>query len=378
MRTPLNAIMGFAESALVADDPLAVRQCNHLILAESERLLFQINQVLDLAKLEAGRITLESLPFSPIESLEYLRTVYQAQAQKRHLSLELCRVGGIADWVLGDRLRIEQVLRNLLDNAVKFTETGGIVLGIEGQAAAPGWACLRFSVSDTGIGIPPDKQEDIFEDFVQADPSITRRFGGTGLGTSIARRLVETMGGRLELHSQSQVGSRFSFVLHLPLIDGARAGAVSGANAADILAVPGHAVPQSLAPAQAARQWRCLVVDDFETNRQVVAIHLSRLPFVLDSVADGEAALANLARQRYDLVLLDLFMPGMSGIELVRQIRGDPALRGLPVIGLTASSDEADTREALAAGMNAIMVKPIRRADLLARIREFLPGLAQD
>jgi signal transduction histidine kinase/ActR/RegA family two-component response regulator len=367
MRTPLNAIIGFAEANDQSDDPVLWRKGNRMILKESEHLLFQINQVLDLARLQAGRLAIEAEPFGLDESLAHLRSLWRERAEHQGLALDLRVAGPAPPRLLGDRLRIEQVLRNLMDNAFKFTEEGTVSLVVVFKPSPGGQVPVTFTVSDTGIGIPEAKQAEIFGEFVQADAGITRRYGGSGLGVSISRRLVEAMGGRLELHSRVGEGSRFSFTLVL--------GACPAPAAAVVPALPAGPASGSFRGLPARRP-RILIVDDQETNRQVAAVHLGKLPVDLDEAEDGLAALARLSERRYDLILLDFYMPGLGGFELARRIRAHPEWTGLPILGLTASSDAADLAEARAAGMDGVLVKPIRRAQLTEQVLALLPELA--
>lgn len=376
MRTPLNAIIGFSESIQDMKDPELMRRFNLRILAESERLLFQINQVLDIAKLEADHLSIDIGPFSLQDSLAYIDSVFRSQAEAKGLELTVYEVD-FPGCLLGDRLRIEQVLRNLVDNAIKFTEVGKISILAHGTALADGIVQVIIKVCDTGIGIPADKQAEIFEEFVQADSSITRRFGGTGLGTSISRKLVAAMGGTLSLQSKPGEGSTFSFNLNLPVSDTPPLSPVvpPAENRRPMDSAVSNEPELSVDSDQNTDRPRILVVDDFETNRQVVCIHLSRLSVDVDSASNGPEALDLLFRRHYDLVLLDLFMPGLSGHDVVRIIRERWDDQELPVLGLTASGVEEDISGAMASGMNGVMVKPVKRLDLIAHIRQFLPAL---
>lgn len=375
MRTPLNGIIGFAESVAHSDHLGEIKFYNRSILSESERLLFQINQLLDLAKIEAGRFDMEIKPFSLPQSLAYLQSAYSMKATAKGLDFNLSMDSACPLALMGDRLRLEQVLRNLIDNAIKFTDSGTIGVGVRVYRQDKIQAVLVFDISDTGIGIDQNKLDLIMEDFVQADSSITRRFGGTGLGTSISRRLVEAMDGHIEVKSTPGMGTNFRVYLPFGIAtsipeDGAKTLAITHRSTQQ---TNGEQRPTPPPPRENSTPCpRVLVVDDLDTNRQVLGIHLNKFNLIVDEAPNAEQALAMLGVNHYDLVLMDVFMPGMSGHDATRAIRAMPGLEKLPVIAVTASGFEEDLAAAQAAGMNEVLLKPVKRAALFELISRYV------
>lgn len=368
MRTPLNAIIGFSEAIERSNQVAEIHGYNNRILLESDRLLFQINQVLDLAKIEANKLEIILEPFNLHDSIDFLFDSYCQRALEKDINLQVRAPERKFCMVVSDRQRIEQVLRNLLDNAVKFTPRGSIIIGLSLDDLGTGYRRAHFSVSDTGIGIEPEILQSIFNEFEQGDSSITKRFGGTGLGTSIARRIVDALGGTIFARSSPGAGSTFSFILELQ---------AAPPTAEEPEARPVPEVPKPLLGTNRQERYRILVVDDFETNRQVVCIHLKKAPVDIDCASNGEEALQLVEKNSYDLVLLDIFMPGLSGYDVVRTIRTSFMMTDLPVLGLTASGYEQDIKDAIDAGMNGVLTKPVKRAELLETIGAML-GWNQD
>jgi CheY-like chemotaxis protein/HPt (histidine-containing phosphotransfer) domain-containing protein len=293
------------------------------------------------------------------------------QAEQKGVGLEIRISGHPSVQVLGDSLRLRQILINLTNNAIKFTAKGVVTLAVERQDALsePGRERIRFAVIDTGIGIAPERQEEIFKPFTQADESTTRRYGGTGLGTTIAYQLVALMGGRLTVASQPEQGATFSFVITLA-VDGSTAEKTSENR----LVVP-VAGTSMIAPA-------CiLVAEDTPVNQLVIRRHLESQGHIVSLVGTGREAVAACRARDYDLVLMDVQMPYLDGIQATRQIRGDLCGRLLPILALTANTDAQTRTDCEAAGMDAVLTKPIRREPLLAAVRQWLnqrKGLAPD
>ena len=343
IRTPLNAVMGFAN--LLAESKLddAQRGYVNTISSESARLGALINDILDLTKIEKGRLILERLPFAPVETAqEVLRLLASRAAEKKiDLRFEAQLTGPLL--VAGDPLRFRQILLNLVDNAVKFTPRGSVTLFMAWTPPADQspHGELAIRVCDTGIGIAADKLRDIFQMFMQADTSTARRYGGTGLGLAICQRLVMLMGGELVVRSTLGVGSEFSFTLALLPFN-----------------VP--AEPATEPEIKRARPPRILVVDDMETNRFLLEVFLRRQGFEPELASGGEEAVRLALANHYDAILMDLQMPDIDGYTATRQIRAaEAAGRHTPIIALTASLGKGTREKCLAAGMDEHLTKPL-------------------
>ncbi|KQP37998.1 hypothetical protein ASF44_12330 [Pseudorhodoferax sp. Leaf274] len=352
IRTPMNAILGLCY--LLAGQPLPAdaRTMLQRIQDAGQGLLAIINDILDFSKIEAHRLEIEQQPFALAAVLDNLASVMATACGDKPVALVVHAPPAGAHYLVGDSLRLGQVLMNLLSNAIKFTERGEVTLGVsrEDDCTAPGQVRLRFWVRDTGIGIGPEQQAHIFQAFSQADSSTTRRFGGTGLGLTISSHLVALMGGNLTVASALGAGSTFSFTL-----------AFATAEAGQCPA-PAHA-PAGAADGAARRRLQgmaLLVVDDSEINRDVAARILGGEGASVALADDGGSALALLAQQptAFDVVLMDIQMPGMDGYEATRRIRATPALRHLPVVALTAGAFASQRDKALATGLDAFVAKP--------------------
>ena len=354
IRTPMNAIIGFSE--LLLDTPLSESQRRHLrtVQHSSRSLLGLLNDILDTAKLDRGAIELEHLDFSLRELCEQVCAAQRLGAEKKGLALHLEYAAHLGDFFKGDALRLQQVITNLLGNAVKFTERGQVRLVVDG---APG--ALRLAIHDTGIGIAEDRLEKIFDPFAQADASMSRRFGGTGLGTTISRQLVELMGGHIRVQSREGEGSVFT--VEVPLGRGAQ---VRQGEQRPV------AIPQ-------LPRLRILAADDVAQNLELLEINLKRLGHEVSGVSDGRAAVEAFAAQTFDLVLMDVQMPGMDGLEATSLIRGFERREGrppVPIIALTASVLDRDRQNALDAGMNGFASKPLDVPELVAEMARLLEG----
>ncbi|HOD99416.1 MAG TPA: ATP-binding protein, partial [Syntrophales bacterium] len=325
IRTPMNAIIGMAD--ILADTPLTKEQRRYVKIFRSagENLLTVINDILDLSKVEAGQLELESIPFRLDELIETTEAVLAFRAQEKGLELKHRLEGDIPLSLRGDPVRLRQILVNLIGNAVKFTETGGVTVEVArlGKAAPdvePGRVCFRFAVMDTGIGIPSDKIGAIFDNFTQADSSVTRRYGGTGLGLSISRRLVNLMGGRIWVESEPGRGSSFYFTALLDIAPEADMGSPPGAatrpaGVPGTGAVAGAVVPSAAAVAgtgageEEAPSLRILLAEDSEDNRLLIKTYLKQSPHCLEMAENGEIAVEKFQQGEYDLVLMDMNMP---------------------------------------------------------------------
>ncbi len=347
IRTPLNAVMGFAN--LLADTKLDDAQRGYLstITGEGARLSSLINDILDLSKIEEGRLVLERLPFAPAEIAAEVLRLLAARALERKVELRFeAQLAGPL-MISGDPLRFRQVLVNLVDNAIKFTPEGTVTVFLRWHppetAGQPGKLSVR--VRDTGIGIAPEKRSGLFRMFVQADASTTRRYGGTGLGLAICQRLVGLMGGQIELTSELGHGSEFFF--HLP--------AMAVAVPDEVTSAP--AVPHG----DLATPPRILIVDDMETNRFLLEVFLGSHGFQADLASGGAEAVQRARANHYDAILMDLHMPDIDGFCATEQIRAAESAgqRRTPIIALTASIAKGTREKCLAVGMDEYLTKPL-------------------
>lgn len=353
VRTPLNGILGMTR--LLLDTQLDVKQRTfaETVLSSGELLLGLVNDILDFSRLEADGLTLEAVSFDVVDLMDELRLMMAPRAAEKGLILG-CRFGaGVPAFVSGDPLRLRQVLLNLVGNAIKFTERGSVTMGIEPrETLADGRVTLRFTVSDTGIGIPEAARDGLFTEFWQADSSITRRFGGTGLGLAICKRLVTLMGGEIGYECQGGAGSSFWFSVSLPPAEPPQA---------EVVAVQGQ-------PLQGRN---LLLVDDNAVNREVAAGLLERHGHTVTAVEDGLAAVEAMRLGGFDLVLLDMHMPGIDGLETARRIRAlGNAAAAVPLWLLTANPTERDGRLWRDAGLNGCLAKPFRAEDVLRLLED--------
>jgi signal transduction histidine kinase/DNA-binding response OmpR family regulator len=366
IRTPMNAVIGFLH--LLAATPLVSRQRDYLRkIEEAARVLLElINDILDLSKVESGRLDLEREAFAVDRLAESALALVGVAAEQKGLTLALEHADARGCIVFGDQTRLRQVLSNLLANAVKFTARGRVVLSARCAPVGEDQMRVMLAVSDTGIGITQEQIQRLFEPFTQADASITRRFGGTGLGLAISRKLVQQMGGEIQVTSAPGQGSRFSVELTLPI-----------AQPADLAQAElcTDAVAE-LAPAPTALRGMCvLVVEDQPLNRELMAALLEQVGVEAVLASDGRAALQCLreaAPDAFDAVLMDVRLPGMDGYETTRCIREELGLTQLPVIAMSGHAMVEARSKSLAAGMNEHLVKPVETAqlyDALARWR---------
>ena len=358
IRTPMNGILGMTE--LVLDTELSNEQREHvgLVRLSAESLLSIINDILDFSKIEAGKLELESIPFDLRESLGETMKALSFRAHQKGIELIYEVEPDAPEALLGDPGRIRQILINLIGNAIKFTAQGEILLSVGQDSEEPNATRLHFAVRDTGVGIAVEKQERVFEPFSQADGSMTRKYGGTGLGLTICRRLVELMGGQIWLESQPGEGTTFHFVVRLGVQD-------------TPAARPAPVQPEQL------RDMHVLVVDDNFTNRRVLEGMLTRWGMRPTAVEDGRAALQTLQVAKstghpFPLILLDGQMPEMDGFALAEIIRKDPSLVGAMIMMLTSAGHVGDAARCRELGVSAYLVKPIRQGELLDGISTLL------
>ncbi|MBK8972941.1 MAG: response regulator [Hahellaceae bacterium] len=351
IRTPMNGVLGMIELAQGTQLNHEQRQLLDVAYRSGRTLLALLNDILDLSKIESGKLELEKHNFSLIDLIVDLKNLYSVTLQDKALFFELENADQGPDWIVGDRTRIWQILSNLIGNAIKFTREGGITV----TATADVYGHLSLTVKDTGIGISPSAQARIFQAFTQADSSTTRQFGGTGLGLTISRKLAELMNGSLTVESDEGIGSRFT--LTIPYVPGQRppqADRLSGSKPGEII----DATPL-----------RVLVAEDNEVNRLVIRGMLQRLHITPIIVNDGLVALKQCQSEPFDLVLMDLQMPEMDGLQATRAIRGEATLNQMtPIVALTADSMEGDREKCLAAGMSDYLSKPVQLSELKSMI----------
>ncbi len=358
LRTPMTGVLGMID--IVLDTELDAVQRDSLLTAKScaNSLLAVLNDILDLSKVEAGKMDLEEVAFDlPDLAAECVRT-FRPRAEQKGLRLELHVRPAVPKRIAGDPLRLRQILNNLISNAVKFTDRGRVSVRIDAGGEPP---MLVIEVQDSGIGIPAEKLSTIFEEFTQADGSISRRYGGTGLGLAITRKLVEMHGGQIAVESSPGQGSRF--YVSLPLKpEPARCGGAeeAGGSGSESNVEPGGA------------RATILIVEDDPVNQNVVAAMLRRHGYPVELASHGGEVLQALERRAAGLILMDLEMPVVDGIEAAHRVRSDPRWRHLPIVAMTAHPMNGDRERCLKAGMNGYVSKPVHRAQLIAAVEELL------
>jgi signal transduction histidine kinase/CheY-like chemotaxis protein len=360
IRTPLNGVIGLSRLLEAMPVPAEALEMVQMIRSSGEALLRVINDVLDFSKIEAGKMELESAPFHLGRALNESIGLFRAVAVEKSLRLGCELAPELPEYVAGDETRFRQIVLNLVSNALKFTSLGEVVLSAAVERRDETAYRIAIEVRDTGIGIAPDQLPRLFSSFNQADASISRRYGGTGLGLAISKRLVEAMGGAIEVESTPGVGTRFRFIVPM------------GA-AAQRLAP--HADPPSMVCAD--RSLRVLVAEDNPINRKVVLMLLEKLGVHADVATDGSQAIAAVLENDYDLVLMDMQMPDVDGLEATREIRRRlPPGRQPLIFGLTAHATEEYRDICLSAGMNGHLTKPIDREKLRELVASLSPGVA--
>ncbi|MDO7874879.1 response regulator [Hymenobacter sp. ASUV-10] len=368
IRTPMNGVLGM--TSLLAKTGLNEQQRSYaeVIQYSGKHLLNVVNDVLDMAKITSGKLELEQAAFNLCDSMGKAVQPLVVQAQEKGIRVlgTLLRDSCPHPWVVGDPFRLNQILINLVSNAIKFTPAGGTV-SIGGYFVSETLTTLttEFRVTDTGIGIAPDKLDTIFQEFTQAYADTTRQFGGTGLGLSISRALVQQMGGTLTVQSVQGSGSSFSFITTLPKATSEQ--------------VKASTTPEALPDASPVRGLRVLLVEDNAINREVAHLLLAGHGVEVDEAESGLEALEMFEQQRYDVILMDIQMPGMNGLEATAHIRQhpDPRRALTPVLALTANAFRSDADKYRAAGMNDTLSKPFEETELLAKISHLASGTEQ-
>jgi CheY-like chemotaxis protein len=358
IRTPLNGVVGMADLLLLADTLESEQQAQALPLRKSALdLLHLLNDLLDMAKIEAGKLSLELAPFALDDCLNSVANLMSGLAAEKGLTL-IVDAGPAPTALLGDSHRLRQVLTNLISNAIKFSTHGAITLRVRSVPCRANHACVEFAVEDHGIGIPADRLQAIFAAFEQAESSTSRRFGGSGLGLAICQELVAKMGGAIHVESEVGKGSRFSFTLeleHLPALPTAAADAPPPAT--------------TLTPTL-----RILLCEDNKVNQRVATRMLETLGHHVTIAADGRAAVDHFRQSSFDVVLMDLMMPEVDGVEATLRIREleEPGAPRVPIVALTASAFREDIERCRKAGMDGFLSKPFVRQSLVDEVARVL------
>ncbi len=368
IRTPLNGVLGMAQALASRELGLEERNMVDTIVESSKSLMTVLNDILDLSKIEAGKIETSPVTADIRHQMRAIERLHRPLAAEKDLYLRVAVDKSVPEHLIIDPVRVRQCIDNLISNAIKFTSAGGVMVAVTSQAKPSGRHTVTIHVSDTGIGISSQDQDKLFESFSQADPSTTRRFGGTGLGLAIARKLANLMGGDITVASEEGAGSVFSFTFEAEV-------------------VLNNVVTQTEAPSSASGQHsaeaglkgvRALVVDDNGINRRVARLFLQPLGMVVTEAVDGQDALNKLAHHTFDIVLLDIHMPIMDGPETFQRIRnsGKP-WQNIPVIAVTADAMSGDREKFISMGMTDYVSKPIEEKLLTAALIRCLGGATQ-
>ncbi len=372
IRTPMNGVLGLTE--VVLDSALEPQQREHLEMVKTSAvsLLVILNDILDLSKIEAGKLGIEQVPVSPAGVIQDVAQALLARAEAKGLSLRCETDPSVPDRILGDPVRLRQILLNLCDNAIKFTETGSVQVQAQAVLTDTGTFELMFHVRDTGIGIPAEKQELIFQAFSQADPSTTRKYGGTGLGLTICASLTALMGGRIWLESEAGQGTCFSFTIQAVIAPPRQLTSKDRLTAPVRLPPSGGTIDVSPAP---DRRLQILLAEDNPLNQHLAILLLERWGHEVVLAKDGIEAVALFGQRTWDLILMDVQMPQMDGVEATRAIRkAEAGGHRTPIIAMTASAMKEDRELCLAAGMDAFLSKPFEIARLTEMVNQMTGG----
>jgi len=357
IRTPMNAIIGFTK--VLSNTDLTEKQKEYLqaIKVSGDTLIVLINDILDLAKVDAGKMTFEQMPFKMAESLSAMLHLFETKIQEKNLELVLEYDTEIPEVLLGDRVRLDQIILNLVSNAIKFTSKGKITVQVQMTIEDDQQATIEFTVTDTGIGIAKNKIEKIFENFQQASTSTTKLFGGTGLGLAIAKQLVEGQNGKISVKSIIEEGSTFSFTLSfLKTISDTNSNNFRGETSIEETEI---------------KSIKILVVEDMALNQLLMKTILDDFKFECDIAENGKIAIEKLQTNSYDIILMDLQMPVMNGFEATQYIR-NTMKSTIPIIALTADVTTIDLEKCKAIGMNDYVSKPMDEKILHKKIIDLL------
>ena len=360
IRTPMNAIIGMTHIALDTDDLAKIRDCLHKTDTASKHLLSLINDILDMSKIEANKLELYSEPFEIRKTIEGVRSIIGVKVEEKSQNLLVEIDDSIPKYIESDEMRLLQVLMNLLSNAVKFTPEGGYIslIIVRGESLEDNRFIILVKVIDTGIGIPKESIEKLFDSFEQAEGGIARRFGGTGLGLAISKRIVELMGGKIFVKSEYGSGSEFSFKIAVKCVE----------SASDELE---KQLFDNTAPDLSEKT--ILIAEDIELNRMVVEALLEETNVKIEFAENGRQAVEMFAAapHKYAAILMDIQMPEMDGYEATRQIRAMKDGSDIPIIALSANSFKEDVNKSISAGMNDHIAKPIEAEHIFAKLRQY-------
>ena len=363
IRTPMTAMVGFAEMMLQpGQEPADRTECVHTILRNAQHLLALINAILDLSKIEAGKMTVETIACDVPQLMSDILCIMRPRAADMGLALEMTFQGPIPQQVLTDPLRLRQILLNLIGNAVKFTSAGRVGINVQLEGQGPD-QMLRLDVTDSGIGMTPPQLAQLFRPFSQADESTTRRFGGTGLGLTISRQLARLLGGDISVQSDPGVGSTFTFRIKCLLSSGIKM----------IEGLTESALPQTITPSLSADvplRGRILLAEDGRDNQRLLTTHLRAAGAVVEIAENGQIAVDLAMAQPFDLILMDMQMPVMDGYTATAELRRREFT--LPIVAITAHAMAEDRQKCLASGCSDYLTKPISREILLRKVSEYL------
>ena len=363
IRTPMNAIIGMTQIAYTTDEPAKIKDCLQKISLASKHLLSLINDILDMSKIEANKLELYIDRFHLRKTIDGVKSLIYVKAEEKYQSLKMTVDEELPDFIEGDEMRFVQVMINLLSNAVKFTpDHGEIGLSVsKGEMLENGRMMIITKVNDTGIGISEESRVKLFESFEQADGGIARKFGGTGLGLAISKKIVELMGGKIYVQSEIGKGSVFIFSINVKICDDYQNSEEETSDDSD------DSVPDLTGKT-------VLIAEDVELNREVVAAILEDTNVTIEFAENGVQAVAmfSAAPEKYTMIFMDVQMPEMGGYEATGLIRGMESGGKIPILALSANSFKTDVDEAIAAGMNSHIAKPIDPMDLFAKINRFI------
>lgn len=358
LRTPLSGVLGMNELLLTTDLSDEQRMMAETVQDSARNLLILVNDILDLSKIEAGRMSIESIPMHPRQIAEDVRDLLASAAANKHIQLSLEVGGDVPPKVLGDPVRTHQVLLNLVGNAVKFTHMGSVRIRAFVESSSDGNVIVRYEVQDTGIGMDEEETRKLFMPFVQADMSTTRKYGGTGLGLTISKRLVELMGGQIGLTSEKTKGSMFWFAVPYKLIP-----------------EEDKSIPPEAGGGTADAHSVILVVEDNQMMQAVIAKQLASLSVSFRLCGTAEAALEELSRSKFGMILMDCHLPEMDGFEATREIRRREQTSGrhIPIVAMTAGAMKGDAEKCVQAGMDDYLSKPYTLEQLREIVYKWLP-----
>ncbi|MDQ0724349.1 signal transduction histidine kinase [Paenibacillus sp. W4I10] len=361
IRTPMNGVIGMVDLLMETELKEDQKEYADIVRRSADALVTVINDILDFTKMESGKMELEEHPFEIVSCIREVLGLFAAEAGKKNLELDYFLEDSVPDLIYGDMARLRQVLLNLIANAIKFTDQGGVYLIVSVKEEQDGQMALEFAVKDTGIGIAPDKVDRLFQPFSQLDTSMTRKYGGTGLGLAICKTLVEMMGGQIYLDTTEQLGATFVFTIQAKRYVETELVQMNGEEKlTDVKNENKHPT--------------VLIVDDHPINQKLMAIMLGKLGLLSDIAEDGQSALdmVNNSRYPYDYVFMDLQMPVMDGLECTRRIRESLSQSDQPVIiAMTANVMEGIQQRCTAAGMDDYISKPVKMGNVKQKIAQF-------